>query len=544
MSEPLPIFLRAHTEVLKPRKKKSKSILGLKGDSAKRNTFAEPKWPECVLVLDYETTTDERQSLTFGSYRFCREVASGVYECVYEGIFYADDLPETTPKAISILQKYVDTTRAETPDGYPSGIELLSRSDFVERVFWRSINAGAAVVGFNLPFDLSRLAVECSPARRRNQGWSLVLSQDKDPETGLVRHNPFRSRIVITPKDSKAAFIRLAGSGIRKKKTGKRLIPYRRGRFLDLRTLGWALRNQSFGLDKACEAFHVPGKSDHEPTGQVSVAEIRYCRQDVRATVGLLNAMRAEFDRHPLDLMPDSAFSPASIAKAYLKKMGVIPPAQKFALPRWVLAVAMQAYYGGRAECHIRQTAVPVVHTDFLSEYPTVNTLMGLWRILIAKDLRIEDATDAVRGMLSTVTPEAVFNPDFWKELSFFVLVRPCDEVLAVRTVYNGKNSNIGINPLKSAKPVWVAGPDAVGSTLLSGRPPEIIRAFRVVPEGRQDGLKKVALRGMIEIDPATDDLFKAYVEARSRVKSDKDLPESERKALSYFLKILANSGS
>jgi hypothetical protein len=97
--------------------------------------------------------------------------------------------------------------------------------------------------------------VDCLQARRRDEGWSLVLSQDSDPTTGLIRENPLRSRIILTPKDSKAAFIRLAGVGVRSKKTGRRLKPYTRGRFLDLRTLGWALRNESYRLKSACEEF-------------------------------------------------------------------------------------------------------------------------------------------------------------------------------------------------------------------------------------------------------------------------------------------------
>ena len=48
----------------------------------------------------------------------------------------------------------------------------------------------------------------------------------------------------------------------------------------------------------------------------------------------------------------------------------------------------------------------------------------------------------------------------------------------------------------------------------------------------------------MVEVDPRTDDFFKVVIESRARVRSDHALPESEREALSYFLKILANAGS
>ncbi len=95
--------------------------------------------------------------------------------------------------------------------------------------------------------------------------------------------------------------MRFTGVSIRSKKTGRRLVRFTPGRFLDLRTFGWAQRNESYGVETACKAFGVPGKLSHKPSGRVSLDEIEYCRQDVRATVSLLNAMRTEFDRHPIE---------------------------------------------------------------------------------------------------------------------------------------------------------------------------------------------------------------------------------------------------
>jgi hypothetical protein len=169
------------------------------------------------------------------------------------------------------------------------------------------------------------------------------MFQDKTPETGELREDPFKPRIKITPKDSKAAFIRFAGVSIHRKKTKRRFIPYKPGRFLDLRTLGWALRNKSYNLAEACKDFRAPEKLDHEPTGRVSLQEINYCRQDVRCTLGVLNGMRREFDKHPIGLAPERAFSPASIAKAYLRVMGLIPPLLKFPVEPSLLGIAMQA---------------------------------------------------------------------------------------------------------------------------------------------------------------------------------------------------------
>jgi len=69
-------------------------------------------------------------------------------------------------------------------------------------------------------------------------------------------------------------------------------------RLLEARTLPWALRNRSYSLKTACKGFGIPGKLDHKPNGCVDLEEIKYCRQDVRSTVGLLNAVKQEFDLH------------------------------------------------------------------------------------------------------------------------------------------------------------------------------------------------------------------------------------------------------
>lgn len=542
MKNRTPLFLRAHTVSAQSNKAKVDYASRKNGTI---NSTPEPQWPDYALIFDTETTIDERQALNFGFYRFCRYGQSGTYICIEEGLFYADELRLASPEALAVVKQYIETRPAETPTGYPSDIKLLTRSEFIERVFWRALlNANALVVSFNLPFDLTRVAVDCCQARRRNEGWSLVMSKDEAPKTGTVRHNPFRPRIKITPKDSKAAFIRLTGVSIRSKKTGKRLKTYMRGRFLDLRTLGWALQNQSFTLEMATKRFNVPGKLAHEPSGQFTVEEIDYCRQDIRATVGLLNAIRTEFDLHPIDLFPDHAYSPASIAKAYLRQMNITPPLQKFDLGADILGAAMQAYYGGRAECRIRRTPVPVVYTDFLSEYPTVNTLMGLWPFLTAEKMDVVDATDEIRELLTSFTPKMAFDQQFWKKLTFYALIEPSGDIVPVRTAYNAETTNIGINPLTSEEPPWYAGPDVIPATLLTGRPVTIIRAFRVVAKGQQTGLSPVSLRGMLTIDPATDEFFKKVIEARAQTKADKSLPEEQREALSYFLKILANSGS
>jgi hypothetical protein len=195
----------------------------------------------------------------------------------------------------------------------------------------------------------------------------------------------------------------------------------------------------------------------------------------------------------------------------------------------------MQTYYGGRSETRIRCTEVPVVPVDFTSQYPTCCALLDLFEILTAKKITFKDDTKNIRGLLERITLDRCFDPSLWKEFKFFALVQPDNDILPVRTVYDGATQNIGNNYLTSKTPLWFAGCDVIASAIRTGKVPRIIRAIRLVPQGKQAGMKPVSLRGsMVEIDPYKDDLFRKVIEQRKLNKNDKKLY--------YWLKILANS--
>jgi len=71
---------------------------------------------------------------------------------------------------------------------------------------------------------------------------------------------------------------------------------------------------------------------------------------------------------------------------------------------------------------------------------------------------------------------------------------------------------------------------------LLAGKVPRIEKAIRMISHGKQPGLRTAKLRGMVEVNPKTDDFFRHVIEQRKRHKSDQ--------SLGRFLKILANAGS
>jgi len=518
------IFLRALAipdEKDKGKKSKDKD----KGEhkrSAPANT--DSKWPEYALVFDTETRITADQSLTFGVWRLCKLVEDS-YTLIEEGIFYADDLPATERK---VLEAYVRTAIMDVAS-FPPRFPLYTRSEFMKKVFWPAIKKrGAMVVGFNLPFDLSRLALAWSQGEQNE--WSFTMSQYPDGEEN--RNCP---RILIKPIDSKKAFINLAPVWKPEEWKGND-----KAHFLDLRTFAWSLYNKSFSLKRLCEELKIEHqKLDHDPTGKVTPEEIEYARQDGRCTVDALNALKHNFDKHPsIELKPWSSYSAASMAKSYLDAMGIIQPAEKFEIPDEIVGIAMQSYYGGRSETRIRCAEVPCVPVDFMSQYPSVCALLGLFDVLTAESVSFEDDTENVRKFLKQITLEKCLKLKTWEHLKFFALIRPDKDILPVRTVFNGITQNIGNDYLSAnpsnPQPQWFASPDLIASVLLTGKAPHIIRAISMVPHGRQAGMRSVNLRGMVEIDPYRDDLFRKVIEQRKLHKADA--------ALYYWLKILANS--
>lgn len=538
MSEYLPIAVRAYTERgAKPRRARVRSRVA--------SPVRSWRLPERVLLFDCETETDAGQALTFGSYQYCSYVA-GRLVLIEEGLFYADDLAARDAAGLELLETYASD----------AGLPLHTRREFVDRVFWRCAYRGRAwVVGFNLPFDLSRLAVEFGEARGVYKGGHSLILSDYEPPNGGWRDDRYRPRVQVKSLDSKRAFI---GFTARRKPDPDDQIPddassrepdpsfWFRGHFLDLRTLAFALTNESHSLASACKSFGiVEGKLRVEQHGVITREYIDYNRQDVRATGQLFDALITEYRRHPIALVPTKAYSPASVVKAYLKAMAV-PKAltRQPDFPREVLGYGMAAYYGGRTECRIRRAPMPVVYVDFLSMYPTVNALMASWRLVTADRIELADVTAAVRELVSSVTTVDCFTRAFWPQLLTLVQVEPDGDIFPARADYaeNGQ-WQIGHNPLSTDTPFWYPLADVVAAKLLSGRSPRILRAIHLEAIGQAAGLRKIKLAGEVEIDPASDDFFSTVIEQRRQLKHRNDLDPAERERLGAFLKVLANSG-
>jgi len=502
-----------------------------------------------MLVFDTETTVDATQRLTFGSYRF---VVEGV--CLEEALFYGDDLPK---EDLQILENYVKTREA---DAVNKKLHLLTRRQFVDNLYRAAYKGRCLLVAFNLPFDLSRVAYDFTTARGRFAGGFALELWSYIDQSSCERVNRHRPRIAIKHIDSKRA---LKGFTARKGPDKTDLIPedsesgrpqegYRfRGHFLDLRTLAFALTDRGYTLESACEAFGVEHpKNPAVQHGIVTEEYIDYNRRDVLASYELAVKLLEEYEKHPIALQATKAYSPASIGKAYLRAMGITPILERQRdFPKKYLGYAQSAFFGGRTSAHIRKIAVPVVYTDFLSMYPTVNRLMNLWSFVVAEKINVVDHCQAeIENFLKGLNADALFHPDCWKYLTAFVQVVPDGDVLPVRAKFSRMTNDwqVGINHVyaDANNALWFSLPDVAASVLLTGCIPKIVDAFRVEAHGILPGLDPVKLRGVIEIDPRSQDFFKIVIEERKRLSSRTDLSEIEKSRLDKALKVLANAAS
>ncbi len=551
LSSYLPVAVRAWSE--RTAKKKPKA-----GRGRRQRELPDIRH---VLFLDTETTVDAAQGLLFGGFRYCRLDGAAV-TCVAEGLFHADDLPERDSDGMQALRGYAASRKADVDMTYLSvepswQLQLMSRAEFVEQWLYRvgyQSRGGeepALVVMFNAPFDLSRLAVQAAEARADMYGgFSLLLWVD---ETGAERG--WRPRVTVKAIDSKRS--------LKKLRRLERDAGDFTGHLLDLRTLVFALTGESHSLASAAAAYGTRRKSSTSDLGRIIVDSVDYCRQDVAVTAELFQQVLTDFATHPIDLQATRAYSPASIAKAYLRAMGIQPRLQRQPeFDRSLLGLAMSAFYGGRAEVHIRHQPLPISLVDFTSMYPSVDQLLDLWPLVTADRVETVDVTDDIRQLLATITLEQCFEPERWKDWVVIAQIVPDGDVLPVRAAYGPtprevdeqgrpavQDWSIGLNPLHTDQPMAYPLTDLIASTLPTGRTPHVLRAVRFVPAGgNQPSLTPVHLRGQVPVDPRSDDFFRLVVEARQELRQRTQDHETGCRCADFrlqaFLKVLANAGS
>ena len=518
ISDHLALSLRAFAEVAgsRPSQKASK----------RRPPFAS----EWALIFDTETTICAGQALRFGAYQVHQRD-----ELFGAGLFF--DPEGVTDAELQALKSYADA----------NGLSLLTRDEFVDQIFYGiGYQLRATIIGFNLPFDLSRIAIRHGPARSSRYhdmsgGFTFTLSKQKFYPNCQVKH---LSRT--------CAFIRFTspmgqrmGRGERKRGDFQRPRP---GHFVDVKTLANAFFARGFSLSTLSKFLKVenPKLEFDNFAGPVDERMIDYAVRDVQATWECYLELVKRLEGLGLpNLPPEKVYSEASIGKATLKQMGVIP--WQICQPdfsKQMLANILSTYFGGRSEVRIRRELRQFMMCDFLSMYPTVCTLMGLWSFVIAEGMTAVDAKDKAKSILERADLDWLQQPGAWRELAILVKVKPQGDVFPVRAAYfNEAQSTIGLNYLTSKdRPLWFTLADCIASKLLTGKSPEVLEAVAFVAGEKQAGLKAVNVSGNpnYRVDPENDDLFKRVIELRQSVKdrmasasgNDKTALDTEQNAL------------
>lgn len=486
-----------------------------------------------TLTFDCETRTDASQALRFGAFQLRKGEA-----VKFAGLFYEPE--ELTAVEVETLKSYAKRHK----------LLALTRDEFADDyLFRRAYQLRARIVGFNLPFDISRLAIHHGNARDAMYGgFTFTLSRQNIWPNVRIKHLSRRAAIIDF-----AAQFRQRDSRSQRNRGEK--TPVRRGYFVDVSTLAHSLLSRGFTLGALSRFLEVPNhKLDFDEfDGPVSEAMLRYAVRDVQTTWECYAALMAKLEALELpDLQPEQIFSEASLGKAYLRAMGIAPWREvQPDFPPEMLGALMSSYYGGRSEVRIRREARQVILCDFLSMYPTVCTLMGLWRFVTASGMTWRDATAEAQSLLASVTLEDLQSPAFWQKLPVLVRVLPDADIFPVRAAYQGEQlATIAANYLSSDTPLWFTLADCIAAKLLTGKAPKVVEAMAFDPGPMQSGLRPVNISGKPEyrVDPVETDFFKRVIELRKETQGRmRGASEAEIIALDseqHALKICVNSTS
>jgi len=514
MADKLDLYFRAHT-------------IPVEVQPEEHRTNPRTVQPEHALIFRCATTSDERKDVLFGAY-ICARLKDGQYVAEEIGLFHRDGHREES----RVLQHFVKE----------STFELGTIEQFRRRVFLKYLKAGALIVAYDAPFEISRIAVKWNKSLKRRRAFSFYFRVFRDKKTGKLRPSGFEPGISIESLDATKAIFRFIkykfheGDAEQEEEQ-----PFSNVHVLDLKTLTAVLTGEPYTFVSACEIFGAPASRARKFRSRVTKPAIECLLRNVTGELELLNRLRLECEGHPIDLVPERCYSPATLVREYWLAMGIKPPATKFNIPDRINGIAMQSLFAGRAECTIRRTPVPITYVDFHAQFPAVSSLLNCREILCAESLEFADFTAEARDLMERITHADCFRPALWKEqLRWFALVEPCDDVVPVRAKF-GKHEDsdptLAWNFLTSKQPIWITGPDAIAAKLMTGKPLKILEAFTVIPRGVQPGLVRVKLYSQLEVDPLRDDLAVKLVELRASVKK-------QNPRLAGGLKVAANSAA
>jgi hypothetical protein len=424
----------------------------------------------------------------------------------------ADDI---APSALATLRAWGASELIDTPTG-PNPVDVVTRSQFFDYrhgLFTRVCYTGR---GWLLTADCGRTLGLCADDWAPARGWfadgftlglptwGAVETREGrgSPEWRALLHRPPMRAKTLGPYGVWGEFMKAGRKGMVvgswEDAKGKRA-PFR-GRIVDLIGPAFAFDGVGGRLSDHLKAFGLGGSEPPRLPTAVTV--------DTDSAAQLLTVARAT---HELAITLDNAaasrhvdlrrmFSPGGLSAATLRATGIVPPLVKFptpddvALNRW-----SAAGHGGWVTADIRGELLPAVDIDIRSAYPAAFETLGCFDVLCARSLRHQDVTDELRSMAEQAAAGnlvSLFDPATYRRMGLCLA-----EIVPDGEPWPVERSAIGDVPSTlTVEPVWCeqasvpsslpfAWPDVILAALLSGRVPNIVRASRLVPVGRQSGL-------------------------------------------------------
>jgi hypothetical protein len=482
------------------------------------------------------------------------------------GLFYNPDLVKREDLEAQL-------SHVSPPDSPKKPPRLLTKDEFVEDVLYQYAREADKdedtflVIGHNLPFDLSRLASTNGWTRGRGKfygGFRLKLCKcENDGKKDCAFHPPVRIKKLGRGKYKYGVCktlkpVRVNGQLVRSEESNTHEI-----RFLDTVTLAGALLGPGdkslAALTKKLKTPHIKEEVDYHGK-TITLDYIDYCLNDVQCTWEVYAKLRAVYRQHNLGRPMWHLFSEASLGKAYLDAFGFPKFLRKDKSCRHpeitpdIIGKFMSTYFGGRSEVRIRLAPQEVIHTDFRSQYTTVNALMKLQDLLLAERISVKRNDPEAKFFLQGVTIEDMQKRENWERLRGIALVVPENDILPLRTIYAPDGgTNIGVNCVTSRLPVWVTFADCLASKFLNGgKLPKVLETIELV--AASDGREPTeSVRffgdGEYEINLKDQDLFQRIIEMRIKVEATLDSGDAGDKAgylesLSGALKATASSTS
>jgi len=534
----LPSALRVHTQLIEHKRRlRPKRAVPNKSvkvaETSTEQVYWRTDWPELVLTF----------ALVRQAGIFSPILKYGVYhvyffdQLISEAVFTS---PQLDDKEMAIIQ-------AEAID---CGLRIVTLQHFVSILMLVGYRYNGLITAFNLASDLPYLASGFDYPKRGYFKGGFILRFREYERDGIVKACLFTPKVALK-QVGKGVIITWRKPAYRARRREAVSRKYGRGEFLDLQTFIYALTDAEYSFAEACALFKI----DDIPQSGIT-SKLLKCRAEAYTSFRLYRFLIEEYSKHPVPTPPNHLYSPASLGKAYFKAMGIRSPELLVdpnlnLSPDQIHGLSMSAYHAGRCELRLRRVEVPVAYLDFKQMYPTVSVLMGLWDMVTATSVLVEDATAHVIEIINHIKPDDVFDQNLWKELNTIALVEYDGDFLPGRFQFNQNYQYYGLTwgilhpgADGSTHQRWYALADLIASKIATGKVPHVVQALAFTPSDRQAGLRSTEIRGTLRVDPYRDNFFQALVEERQRVKLNPKIGESEKYWLANSLKLTVNVDS